>query len=234
MAAQSILGRITQMARANIHAMLDQAEDPKTMLDQMVRDYSASISETETAVAQTIGNLRLMEQDAKEATEAAKEWGAKAKAASAKAEELKKQGNATEAAGFDDLARIALTKQIQQESDVTNFAPMIAEQTSVTEKLKTGLTQMRAKLDELKAKRDELVSRSKITEARGKVQDMTSQINAWDPTTEIGRFEEIVRREEARVQGKEELASETVEARFESLGNASRDAEVEKRLAALK
>ena len=33
------------------------------MLDQMVRDYTNSIREAEAAVAQTIGNLRLLEKD---------------------------------------------------------------------------------------------------------------------------------------------------------------------------
>jgi ketosteroid isomerase-like protein len=41
MAQQSILGRIGQLARANIHALLDAAEDPEKMRDQMVRDYTA-------------------------------------------------------------------------------------------------------------------------------------------------------------------------------------------------
>ena len=38
MAKQSILGRISQLLRANINALLDQAEDPQMMLDQLVRD----------------------------------------------------------------------------------------------------------------------------------------------------------------------------------------------------
>src|SRR5687767_5155782 len=126
---QTILGRITQMARANINAMLDSVEDPKVMLDQMVRDYTSSIKEAETAVATTIGNLRLLEQDAKEAQKAMSDWETKARAASGKAEELKKQGNTAEAEKFDDLARIALSKQIGYESDVSNFAPAIKEQT---------------------------------------------------------------------------------------------------------
>jgi hypothetical protein len=45
MVQQSILGRISQLARANINAMLDSAEDPEKMLDQMVRDYTANIGE---------------------------------------------------------------------------------------------------------------------------------------------------------------------------------------------
>lgn len=231
---QSILGRITQMARANINAVLDSVEDPKVMLDQMVRDYTSSIKEAETAVASTIGNLRLLEQDTKDAKKAMSDWETKARAASGKAEELRKQGSAAEADKFDDLARIALSKQIGYESDVANFEPAIKEQTEVVDKLKTGLAQMHGKLEELKAKRNELANRQKVTQARERVQDMKGAIDAMDPTSELGRYEEMVKKAEARVSGKEELSAESIDARFESLVKAARDDEVEKRLAALK
>ncbi|MBB5870598.1 phage shock protein A [Allocatelliglobosispora scoriae] len=234
MAAQSILGRITQMARANINSILDQVEDPQVMIDQMIRDYTSSITEAENAVAQTIGNLRMIEEDAREADTAAKEWGAKASAASARADELRTESNAAEADKFDNLARVALGKQLAFEGDATEFAPVIAEQTEVTEKLKAGLTQMRGKLDELKRKRDELVGRAKVNDARARVQDAVKNINVLDPTTEIGRFEEKIRREEARLRGQEEMTASSIDAQFESLDDLARDSEVEARLKKLK
>jgi len=66
MAKQSIFGRISQLVRANINALIDQAEDPQMMLDQMVRDYTNSIADAEAAIAETIGNLRLLEDDHRE------------------------------------------------------------------------------------------------------------------------------------------------------------------------
>ena len=55
---QTILGRIAQLAKANINALLDKAEDPQKMIDQLIRDYTNSIIEAENAIAQTLGNLR--------------------------------------------------------------------------------------------------------------------------------------------------------------------------------
>ena len=63
MMKQSIFGRIAQLAKANINSLIDSAEDPQKMLDQMVRDNTENIREAEAAVAQTIGNLRLLEKD---------------------------------------------------------------------------------------------------------------------------------------------------------------------------
>lgn len=108
MSKQTILGRVTQLAKANINALLDQAEDPQKMLDQLIRDYTNNISEAEQAVATTIGNLRMLEADHKEDVEAAAEWGSKALAASKKADELRAAGGAADADKFDNLAKVAL------------------------------------------------------------------------------------------------------------------------------
>lgn len=231
---QTVLGRIAQLARANIHAILEQAEDPEKMLDQMVRDYRNSIIEAEEAIAQTIGNLRLAEQDRDEDVRAAREWEHKAVAASRKADELREQGQAAEADRFDGLARIALERQLSAEAEVRQAEPVIAAQNEVVEKLKSGLQQMRGKLDELQRTRDQLVARQKSAEAQAQVHEAVRSIDLLDPTSEVARFEERVRREEARVAGHQELASSSLDAQFASLEDHSRDAEVEARLQALK
>tara|TARA_Y100000817_G_C16813570_1_gene525355 strand:+ start:62 stop:787 length:726 start_codon:yes stop_codon:yes gene_type:complete len=234
MAKQSILGRISQLMRANIHALLDQAEDPELMLDQLVRDYTNSIAEAESAVAQTIGNLRLMEQDHAEDVAAATDWGRKALAASTKADELRAAGDTADADKFDKLAKIALGKQLAAENEAKSAEPTIASQNEVVAKLKDGLDGMRSRLGELTAKRNELVARSKTAAAQSQVHDAIKSIDVLDPTSEIGRFEEKVRREEAKVLGQQELAASSLDAQFESLEDLDKQVEIEARLAALK
>lgn len=231
---QSILGRIAQLTRANVNALLDKAEDPEKMLDQLVRDYTGSIAEAEDAVAQTIGNLRLAEADHAEDVAAAKEWGAKAIKASQKADEFRTGGNAEQADTFDHLAKVALGKQIGFENEAKQAAPMIASQGETVEKLKTGLVQMKEKLGDLHTRRDQLVARQRSVEAQATVQDAVKSIDVLDPTSEFSRFEEKVRREEARVAGQAELAASSLDAQFEELEGDSTAAEVEARLAELK
>lgn len=128
MTKQTILGRVAQLAKANINALLDQAEDPQKMLDQLIRDYGNNISEAEQAVATTIGNLRLLEQDHREDVEAAGEWGIKALAASRKADELRAAGSGAEADAFDRLAKVALQRQLQAGREAKDAEPTIATQ----------------------------------------------------------------------------------------------------------
>ncbi|MFE5243822.1 MULTISPECIES: PspA/IM30 family protein [unclassified Streptomyces] len=234
MSKQTVLGRVTQLARANINALIDQAEDPQKMLDQLIRDYTNNIAEAEQAVAATIGNLRLMEEDHREDVDAAREWGQKALAASRKADELRAAAAGAEADTFDNLAKVALGRQLQSEQEAKTAEPTIASQTVVVDKLKSGLDQMKNKLTQLKAKRDELVARAASAQAQNRMMDAVKSIDVMDPTSELGRFEDKVRREEARAVGKQELAASSLDAQFEQLDSLGDSAEIEARLAALK
>lgn len=231
---QSILGRIGQLARANINALLDRAEDPQKMLDQLVRDYTSSISEAEDAIAVTIGNLRLAEADHAEDLAEAEDWGRKAIAASDRAEQFRSSGDNANAQKFDDLAKVALTKQIAAENEARAAEPMIESQNQVVAQLKDGLQTMHQKLDELKNRRDNLVARQKSAQAQAQVQQSMASINVLDPTSEISRFEEQIRRQEAEVAGRAELQGSSLADQFAELEDHSQQTEVEARLAALK
>jgi phage shock protein A len=234
MAQTTILGRIGQLVRANINALLDSAEDPEKMLDQLVRDFTNNIAEAEEAVAQTVGNLRLVEDDAREARAAVDEWGRKAAAASRRADELRGAGNAAEADRFDELAKVALRRQISYESQASTLETQAAQQTELADKLKDGLNKLRARREELVQKRDELVSRAKMARAQAQVQETLKSASVMDPTSELNRFEERVRRQEAQVRGMEEVAASSLEEQFASLDADEDEVEVEARLSALK
>jgi phage shock protein A len=234
MAQTTILGRIGQLIRANINAMLDSAEDPEQMLDQLVRDFTNNIAEAEEAVAQTVGNLRLLEDDHREAQQAQAEWGQKAEAAARKADEVRGSGNTAEADRFTELAKIAIRRQISFENQVKTFETQIAQQTELTDQLKDGLNKLRVKREELVQKRDELVSRAKMAAAQRQVQEAVREVSVMDPTSELNRFEERIRREEAMARGMSEVAASSLEEEFASLEDADTEAEVEARLAGLR
>lgn len=231
---QTILGRITNMAKANINALLDRAEDPEKMLDQMIRDYTNSIREAESAVAQTVGNVRLAEKDLEDDRSAASQWGEKAALASKKAEEARTSGDTAEAERLDNLARLALGKQIDFEQQVKSQEPLLVSQKEMAEQLKAGLAGMKTKLEDLKVKRDQLVARQKTAQAQNQVQETAAKFNLADPTSELNRFEEKIRKQEALAAGRAELASESLENQFAELEKSGSSAEIEARLAALK
>ncbi|CAM5416410.1 hypothetical protein SGLAM104S_06935 [Streptomyces glaucescens] len=127
----------------------------------------------------------------------------------------------------------ALT-EVQSEREAAAAEPTITSSTAVVDKLKTGLDQMQLKLQELHGKRDQLVARAKSAEAQNRMLDAVKSIDVLDPTSELSRFEETVRGEEARAMGKEELAASSLDAQFEQLEGLGDATEIETRLAALK
>ncbi|WP_168582728.1 PspA/IM30 family protein [Gephyromycinifex aptenodytis] len=231
---QTLLGRVAQLAKANINSLLDRAEDPEKMLDQLVRDYTNSIAEAEEAVAQTIAQVRMIEADHREDVEAASEWGRKAAAASNKAEQLRASGDTAGADKFDSLAKVAIGRQIQFENEARDSQPVIDSQNATVEQLKGGLTSMKTKLEDLKSRRASLVARARTAEAQTRVHDAMSSINVLDPTSELSRFEDRIKHQEALVQGRAEVQATTLEDQFAELDDYGADAEIEARLQSLK
>lgn len=232
--ANSILGRISNLMRANVNSMLDKAEDPEKMLDQMIRDFTENIADAEQAVAQTVGNLRLLEDDLKEAEEESSEWIGKAMAASQRGDQMRASGKSIDADRFDELAKTALKRQMTADSLVKTYSAQVEQQTVLADKLKDGLNKMRERRQELVQKRDELVARAKMAKASIQVQQATKSISAIDPTSDLNRFEERIRRQEALARGMEEVAMDSLDEQFDRLDDDMDELELDARLAALK
>jgi len=234
MAQTTILGRVGQLLRANINSMLDGAEDPEKMLDQLVRDFTNNMSDAQDAVAQTIGNLRMVQDDCKEAQDAAVDWGTKAAAASKKADELRAAGNTSDADRFDSLAKLALGRQISFEAQVKTFQTQIDQQSATVDQLKDGLQKMTVRRDELVQKRDELVARAKMANAQTQVQKTLKNVSVMDPTSELSQYEDKIRHQEAMARGMAEVNASSIDEQFASLQGDEDKVEVDARLAALK
>ena len=220
--------RFRRLFAAKANAAIDRAENPAQMADQLIREYTQGVKDTEVAVADVIGNLRIMEVQRDDQKEAVLEWGRKAEAATRLADEA---SSSAEKQRLTNLARSALGKQIAAEQSITELGPTIASHEAQVEQLKSALMLMRDKLDEVKAKRDQLVARDRVASAQEQIVDSVRSVDASDATSEMRRLEDKVRRREARARGKAEVAASTAEAQFRALDAAGTNLEVEARLA---
>jgi phage shock protein A/uncharacterized membrane protein YgcG len=198
MAQTSILGRMGQLVRANINALLDQAEDPEKMLDQLIRDFTNNIAEAEEAVAQTVGNLRLLEDDEREARGASAEWLSKAKCGLRRADGAARGGQRGRGGPLRRAGQDRPAPPAQLRGAAGHLRAQIAQQTELTEKLKDGLNKLRVKREELVQKRDELVSRAKMAQAQMQVQQTLKDVSVLDPTSRAQPLRGAVRRQEAQ------------------------------------
>ena len=256
MSKHGIIGRVTQLARADVDAIISSAEGPRQILDQLVRDYAANVAEAERAIVQLTGNLRLAADDQQEDARAVAAWGRKAEAASQDADELRASGAAAEADRFDRLARAALSRQLIAENDVEIGQHIITAQRESIDMLSSGVGQLKSKLSGLQHRQAAMATvpdsagpdsagpdsagpdSAEPGSTRARLQDAITTIEITDPSSELALFEEKVRREEARAHGAEALPASALDDQLsavDDIDSADIDsAEIEERLKAVK
>ncbi len=241
MSKHGIIGRVTQLARANVDAIITSAQDPQLMLDQLVWAYTTNVDEAEHAIVQLTDNLRLAADDQQEDAWAVAAWGRKAEAASQGADELRAAGEAVDADRFDHLARAALGRQMVAENDVEIVQHIITAQHESIDKLSHGVSQMKSKLTGLKRRQDTMAPAPASTASAGTalagtgvpLQGAITMIEIMDPGSEVTLFEEEVRQAEARAHDAAERPASPLDAQFPALDDIDK-AEIEERLKAVK
>ncbi|HLG50523.1 MAG TPA: PspA/IM30 family protein [Chloroflexota bacterium] len=212
-----ILNRISTIARANINALLDQAEDPAKMLDQLIRDMRDGIAEARTEVAKMIADEKELQANAERSQQLADEWQAKAELAIQK--------------GAEDLAREALRRKIDYANNAKVYHDQWLAQHQAVEKAKADLHELEEKYESALRNREVLLARHRRAQAQQQVAKVSATLSSFDPTSELSRMEERIRLEEARASAQIEIQRDTTEDRFAQL---SADSEVEAELAKLK
>jgi phage shock protein A len=213
----NILDRIAQVLRANINDLLDNAEDPEVMLNQILRDMEDSLDKGKSQVAEQIAQEKMMQADLDAAQKNVTEWGKKAELALAKEKE--------------DLAREALRRQADYEEQVEVYEKQLAAQQQAVKKLKADLAALESKYQDARRKKDTLIARAKRVSAQQQIASASAKLSAVDYSSDLARMERRIQEKEARAAARQELDKSSSDDDFDKLGA---DDEVEKRLAALK
>lgn len=213
----AIMDRLSRLVRANVNEMIDRAEDPEKMIDQILRDMQSGITTARAQVASMIAQEKELEADEEETRRLAIEWDAKARRAVD--------------AGKDDLAREALRRKRDNEDNASVYGRQLQAQEQVVEKLKGQLSQLEAKYQSTLSHRDSMIARQRRARAQTQVSETLSNFAPWDPTSELDRMERKIRGQEAQAAAITELSEDSFDAQFRELDY---DDDVEKELAALK
>ncbi|HEU5315661.1 MAG TPA: PspA/IM30 family protein [Chloroflexota bacterium] len=214
-----ILDRVSTILRANINALLDQAEDPEKTLDQLIRDMADAIGQARGQVAEMIAQEKLMGADMERNSSLAREWGQKAELAVSR--------------GADDLAKEALRRKIDYDKNAQTYGAQLQAQQEVVSKLKHDLELLESKYESAIRNREAMIARHRRALAQQKVAQTAAQLSTMDPTSELARMEERIRLEEARAAALTEVHSRpaSLEDKFASL---EQDDDLERQLADLR
>src|SRR5919108_704338 len=147
-----ILDRVSTILRANINALLDQAEDPEKTLDQLIRDMADAIGQARGQVAEMIAQEKLLEADMERNLNLARGWSEKAELAISR--------------GADDLAKEALRRKLDYERNAHAYTSQLQSQQEVVAKLKHDLQQLERKYESAVRNREALIARRRRNHRR--------------------------------------------------------------------
>jgi phage shock protein A len=208
---------VSTLVRANLNDLIDRAENPSTMIKQVILDMENQLLQVKTQVAISIADLHMLEKKQQDSAERSAEWLRKAELAVEK--------------GQDDLARAAIERHKSADRMTDNFKQQVEDQRAQVATLKSALGKLEQKLTEAQAKSDMLLAQHRRARALGKATDAQIAIGGRSAVRTFQRMKEKVTVHEAVSQAKADMVGDDIEDRFAQL---ERDEEVDRLLADLK
>jgi phage shock protein A len=216
-----IMDRMATVIKSNLNHLINKAEDPEKMLDQILIQLRQQLVEAKREVAVAIADEKRLAAQLEAELEQVREWERRATMAVQK--------------GEDDLAREALRRKADHEQIAIGYKKQWDAQQASTENLKNALRALSQKIEEAGRKKNLLVARQKRAEAQKHIHEVmtgltdTSAFESFDRMT--AKVEQIEAQADAAVELSQELSGDTMEQRFKALESST---DVEQELHALK
>tara|TARA_Y100001934_G_C12062203_1_gene635916 strand:- start:28 stop:789 length:762 start_codon:yes stop_codon:yes gene_type:complete len=213
----AIFSRIGTLLKSNVNDLINKAEDPEKMLNQMLIDMQQQLVEAKKQVAVAIADEKKLRKKFEEHQSQAAEWEKKAMLA------VK--------AGNDDLAKQALARKGELSKLALGFDQQWKAQKAAVDSLKSALQGLNSKIEEAKRKKNLLIARAKRAEAQQTIAETMDGISNTSAFDTMARMEEKVDQAEAEASATFELASvstgDDLQAQFDALEQVGVDDDLE-------
>jgi phage shock protein A len=228
----SIVKRLTRIISANVNVLIEKAEDPESMLTQLIREMDETIITLRNEIAKAITSEKRLGLRVEETKKHILLW-------QANTEKAVTEGN-------DDMARKALEKKLEEEKKLPELMAQHKKSLEVSALLKDQLREVENKIQDARRKKELLVARKRSAQAEMAVQSATHDISgilrksdellgasAFTSSSALNSLEDEVTRLEIEAEAMREVMKKepTLEQTFEK---SMQDSEVEKQLAELK
>lgn len=206
-----IFKRVRDIFTANVNSMLDSAENPEAMINQIVRELEVAISDLKCSCANKLAEKKTLDRKIKNYNDEANRWNERAEVA------VK--------SGKDDLAKEALKeKSIITEKlklHVMDFNRIDGD----VDQCKEQVIKLEEKLVEMVNRKKELLSRAERADERNNTNNVINKANGEDIIEKFSRFESKIERMEAEA----EIFSSDTNSQFEEMEQENKiDEELEK------
>jgi phage shock protein A len=203
-----IFSRLKTLISSNVNDVINKAEKPEKMLNQLIIDMNTQLIESKKAVAMAIADEKKLEREMQNQEAQSKEWERKAMLAVQQ--------------GKDDLAKEALLRKQEYDNAFIEYHKQWESQKASVDKLKESLRELQNKIEEAQRKKNLLVARAKRAEAQQKIQSTISTVSgnrtAFDAFDRMSQKVDQMEAEADAVQELEDATSNnSLEKRFAEL-----------------
>jgi phage shock protein A len=203
-----IFSRLKTLVSSNVNDLINKAEKPEKMLNQLLIDMSEQLIESKKAVALAIADEKKLERELQNQEAQAQEWERKAMLAVQ--------------SGKDDLAKEALLRKQEYGNNAAEYRKQWEAQKASVDKLKNALRELQNKIEEAQRKKNLLIARAKRAEAQQKIQSTISSVSgnrtAFDAFDRMSQKVDQMEAEADAAQELEEISADTsLEKRFAEL-----------------
>ena len=209
-----VFDRISRMIRSNISELLDRAEDPEKMLQQIMADMQQDLREAKLQVVAAIRDQKKLETQYRANLVMADKW--------------EKRAILAVEAGDDVPAKEALRRKRTFDRLAQGYKEQLDEQVRSIQLLKTSLAALEAKIEEARRRKDILIARQKRAQAQKTISETMSGISKSSAFASLERMEGRIRAAEEHAEALAEVEVDSLEARFAALGDDDIDGELAK------
>ena len=172
-----IFSRISDIVNSNLNALCDSAEDPEKMIRLIIQEMEDTLVEVRSSSARVLADRKTAERKRGQIALEAAGWEEKAKLAISK--------------GREDLARAALQEKRIIEQELESVGAELTATDDHIDQLNEEISQLQQKLSDAKAKQKALLMRSKTVESRMAVK---RQVNRSELDQAFNKFDKFERR----------------------------------------
>lgn len=208
-----IFSKISTILKGYVNSAVESAEDPKIVLEQMLRDLDGVRKETTGAVAECMAEAKRLEDLANESNKQAEIWHTRAVNAL-------KNNNEVD-------AKDALAQENKYKSQYKSLIESFNAQQEQVKVLRASLEEIENQISDAKRKKNNIVAQDKMNKANEKASKVLSKSAKSNIYESLNRMEEKVNNSKRKIDALRELEKGDMNSRFEKYDDKPSDVDLE-------
>ncbi len=157
----AILSRIKKIISANINGLIEKAEDPEMLLNEMIREMDDNIIKMRNEIVKSVALEKRFARQIENVGKKVRTW-------EENSEKAIRDGN-------DDLARKALSRKLQEERNLPELIEQRDKSASASKTLKDQLRLLEDKVQDARRRKELFISRKQNAMARQSVMNSANR-----------------------------------------------------------